>query len=79
MATTLLENCLALEQKYPKIHVSFLKGDFAVQHSCKKGSTVPMDQAPEKAYNKPPNSKSEIIGISCRKEAVAKWNITKAR
>ena len=30
------EDCLALEQKYPEIHASFLKDDFAIQHSCKK-------------------------------------------
>ena len=29
----------------------------------------------EKVYNKPAKSQSGIIGISCRKEAVAKWNI----
>ena len=36
-----------------------------------------MDQALEKDYNKPSKSQSGIIGISHRKEAVAKWNIIK--
>ena len=30
------ENYLALEQKKSKIHASFLKGDFVVQHFCRK-------------------------------------------
>ena len=34
-----------------------------------------MDEALEKAYNKPAKNQSGIIGISCRKEAVANWNI----
>ena len=77
MATIYYEDCLALEQKCPEIHASFLKGDFVVQHSCEKGSTVPRDQAFEKAYSKPAKSQSGIIGISRRKKAVAKWNIIK--
>ena len=34
-----------------------------------------MDEALEKAYNKSAKSQSGIIGTSCRKEAVANWNI----
>ena len=36
-----------------------------------------MDQALEKEYNKPGKGQGGIIGISCRKEAVAQWNIIK--
>ena len=36
-----------------------------------------MDQAMEKAYNKPAKDNSGIVGFSRRKEAVAKWNIIK--
>ena len=46
------EDYLGLEQKYPEIHASFLKGGFVVQHSCKRESIVPIDQALEKGYNK---------------------------
>lgn len=36
---------------------------------------MPMDEALEKAYNKSAKSQSGIIETSCRKEAVANWNI----
>ena len=36
-----------------------------------------MDQALEKAYNKPAKDHSGIIGITRKKEAVAKWSIIK--
>ena len=38
---------------------------------------MPVNQALEKAYNKTAKSQSRIIGISRRKEAVAKRNIIK--
>ena len=40
--------------------------------------TVPMDQVLKiRSTNKPVKNRSSIIKISCRKEAVAKWNIIK--
>ena len=36
-----------------------------------------MDQALEKAYNKPAKSSASIIGFTRRKEAVCKWNLIK--
>ena len=36
-----------------------------------------MDQALEKAYNKPANGQAEFIGISRRKQVVWKWSISK--
>ena len=36
-----------------------------------------IDQALEKAYNKPAKSSSGIIGFTRRKEAVCKWNLIK--
>ena len=46
-------------------------------HSFKNGSAVPMDQELEQSYNKPVKAAGGIIGITCRKEAVCKWNIIK--
>ena len=71
------EDCLALPERFPKMHNSFLKGDFVVRHTSRKGSAVPMDQALEKAYNKPAKSSAGIIGFTRRKEAVCKWNLIK--
>ena len=71
------EDCLALPQKYPVMHASFMDGDFVVHHTPRRGSSVPMDQALEKAYNKPAKSQSGIIGVTRRKEAICKWNIFK--
>ena len=71
------EDCLALPRRFPKMYSSFLMGDFVVRHTSRKGSAVPMDQALEKAYNKPAKSSSGIIGFSRRKEAVCKWNLIK--
>ena len=42
-----------------------------VRRTAKCGSTVPMDQALEKEYNKPAKGQGGIIGFSRRKEAVA--------
>ena len=71
------EDCLALPRRFSKMYNSFLMGDFVVRHTSRKGSAVPMDQALEKAYNKPAKSSSGIIGFSRRKEAVCKWNLIK--
>ena len=67
------EDCLALEKKYPGIHASFLKGDFVVQHSGKKGRKGL--KRFEKDYNKAAKSQSDIIGISRRKEVVVSGSI----
>ena len=48
-----------------------------MRHTSRKGSAVPMDQALEKAYNKPAKSSAGIIGFTRRKEAVCKWNLIK--
>ena len=59
------------------MHSSFVKGDFVVRHTQRRGSAVPVDQALEKAYNKPAKSSAGIIGFTRRKEAVCKWNLIK--
>ena len=71
------EDCLKLENKFPKIYDSFLAGGFVVSQTRRRGSKLPMDQALEKQYNKPAKGQSGIIGFSRRKEAVCKWNIVK--
>ena len=71
------EDCLQLEERYPLLHKAFMQGDFVAKHSNRSGSCVPMDQALEKAYNKPAKDHSGIIGITRKKEAVAKWCIIK--
>ena len=67
------EDCLALPKHFPEMYQSFLNGDFVVRHSSRKGSAVPMDQALEKAHNKPAKSSTGNIGFTRRKEAVCKW------
>ena len=47
------EDCFALPDTFPDIYASFLKGDFVVRRTTRKWSTVPWDQAFEKAYKKP--------------------------
>ena len=71
------EDCVSLPLRFPKMNSSFMKGDFVVRHTTRRGSAVPMDQALEKAYNKPAKSSAGIIGFTRRKEAVCKWNIIK--
>jgi hypothetical protein len=71
------EDCIKLEETFPAIHASFIKGGFVVKHTLRRGSGVPMDQALEKEYNKPAKGKGGIIGITRQKETVAKWNIIK--
>ena len=48
-----------------------------MRHSSRKGSAVLMNQALEKAYNKPAKSSAGIIGFTRRKEAVCKWKLIK--
>ena len=71
------EDCLSLPERYPLIHENFLRGEFVVKLTKRKGSTVPVDQALESKYNKQAKSSSGIIGITRRKEAVCKWDLIK--
>ena len=71
------EDCLSLESNFPKIYERFLDGGFVVTMSKRRCSGIPMDQALEKAYNKPSKGVGGIIGISRQKEAVSKWNLVK--
>ena len=48
-----------------------------VKFTTRKGSSVAMDQAFEKSYNKPVKGKSGIIGITRRKEAVVQYDVIK--
>ena len=59
------------------MHRAFVEGDFVVRHTYRGGSAVPVDQALEKAYNKPAKGHAGIVGISRRKEAVSRWNLVK--
>ena len=57
------------------MHARFSMGDFTVKHTRRSPSALPVDQALEKAYNKPAKGPSGVIVITKRKEAVLKWNI----
>ena len=48
-----------------------------MHHTMRKGNGVPIDQALEKAYNKPAKGRRGVIGFSRRKESVTKWNLLK--
>ena len=65
---------IVLPKPFPKVYKSFLNGDFVVRHSSRNSSAVLMDQALEKAYNKPVKSSASISGFTRRKETVCKWN-----
>ena len=71
------EECLTLQEKYPLLYSAFSQGDFVVHHTVRRASGVPVDQALEQAYNKPAKGSGGMVGITKRKEAVAKWNIIK--
>ena len=58
------EDCLTLPKGFPKMYQSVLNGDFVVRHSSKKGSAVPIDQALERAYNKPANHLLVLLALS---------------
>lgn len=53
-----------------------MNGGFVVNTS-KKGSGVPFDQVLEQCYNRPAKVSGGIIGVTRKKEAVAKWGIIK--
>ena len=69
------EEWLDLKALNPTVYKAFTKGDFAVHHTCCKGGVLPIDQAPEKAYNKPAKDSRGRIGITRKKESIAKWNL----
>ena len=66
------EDCMKLKTNFPILHEAFNRGDFVVHHTERKGSRVPMDQALEKEYNKPAKGPGGVIGITRKKERVAK-------
>lgn len=59
------------------MYARFFMGDFIVKHTKRSASALTVDQALEKAYNKPVKGPSCVIGITKRKEAVLKQNILK--
>ena len=54
-----------------------MNDDFTVKQSKKKCSTIPVNQALEKEYNKNATGCGGIIAFTGEKEVVAKWNIIK--
>ena len=62
---------LNLQNNFPRLHASFLQGDFVVHHTVRRDSAVPMDQALEMAYNKPAKGPGGVIGFTRQKESVA--------
>ena len=62
---------------HPKLFEAFNQGDFVVNHTSRRGSSVLVDQALEKAYNKPAKGPGGVIGLTRKKESVAKWNLIK--
>jgi hypothetical protein len=66
---------LNLEIEFPSIHKEFLDGHFAVQQTNRTFSSVALDQALEQGYNKPAKSTGGIIGMTRRKDAVAKHDL----
>ena len=69
------EDCLPLKDKFLAINESFTAGGFVVRHTKGKANAFPMDQALEKAYNKPEKNNSGVFGISRRNNTVCLWNI----
>lgn len=54
------------------MYARFFMGDSIVKHTKRSASALTVDQALEKAYNKPVKGPSCVIGITKRKEAVLK-------
>ena len=71
------EDCSNLFKNFPLLHSAFINGDFVVQLTLRRGSSLPMDQALEMTYNKPAKGAGGVIGFTRRKEAVATWNLIK--
>ena len=74
-APVYFEECKNLPRSFPTLHEAFQRGDFVVHHTKRNGSAVLIDQALEKAYNKPAKGPGGIIGYTRKKESVAKWNL----
>ena len=70
---------MALPENISEIYDTFMNGDFVVNHSLRKDSDLPVDQALEKEYNKHAKGPSGIIGFTRRKEAVLKWDLIKMK
>ena len=71
------EDCMNLKSNFPILYEEFRKGNFVVHHTKRKSSGMPIDQALEKEYNKPAKGPGGVIGITRKKESVAKWNLLK--
>lgn len=71
------EDCLELESKLPELYNHFVDGGFVACQSKRCGSSLPQDQFLEKAYNRPAKVAGGIIGMTRRKENVAKWELNK--
>ena len=72
-----LHDCISLKDTHTKINEDFLQGNFIVHQTERRSSSLPMDQALEKAYNKVAKGAGGVIGFTRRKEVVARWNIIK--
>jgi hypothetical protein len=71
------QDCLNLKIQFPIIYKEFVNGHFSVQQTNRSFSSVALDQALEQCYNKPAKSTGGIIGMTRRKEAVAKHDLIK--
>lgn len=58
---------------FPEKYEQIKKGSFAINFKKTCASAVPMDQALEKAYNKPAKGQGSIVGFTRPKEAVAQF------
>ena len=74
---SLCSSCLNLGNLYPKLFEAFNQGDFVVNHTSRRGSSVLVDQALEKAYSKPAKGPGGVIALTRKKESVTKWNLIK--
>ena len=66
------EDAVALKERFLNMHARFFMGDFTLKHTKRSASAFTVDQALDKAYNKPVKGLSGVIGITKRKEAVLK-------
>ena len=61
------KECLNLENLHPKLFEAFNQVYFVVNHTSRRVSSVPVDQALEKAYNKPAKGPGGFIGLTRKK------------
>jgi hypothetical protein len=71
------QDCLNLKIQFPIIYKEFVNGNFSVQQTNRSFSSVALNQALEKGYNKLAKSTGGIIGMTRRKEVVAKHDLIK--